>query len=84
MVDRTLCVFETPAVMPIMPMLINLNDIDGCIIVANYVEQLDDEETAKYSATAVEPAAPVTTYNNNYAFAKPDQSYGRQGNSSNV
>lgn len=80
MADRTLCVFDTSTV----NILINLNDLDGCIIVANYVEQLDDEETAK---SGVEPAAPVTTYNNfapNYAFAQPDQSYGRQGDSSNV
>ncbi|KIM76853.1 hypothetical protein PILCRDRAFT_825831 [Piloderma croceum F 1598] len=61
-----------------------LIELYGCIIVANYVEQLDNEETAK---SVVEPAVPVTTYNNfapNYAFARPDHSYGRQGNSSNV
>lgn len=63
-----------------------LNDIDGCIIVSNYVDQLDDEESAKYSSS-VGPSAPVTTYNNNfapnYAFATPNHSYGPQA-SNNV
>jgi hypothetical protein len=60
-----------------------LNDTDGCIIVANYVYQLDDEEAVKYP---VGPA-PVTTYNNNfapnYAFTRQNHSYGT-GNSNNV
>jgi len=67
--------------------LVWLIEFYGCIIVSNYVDQLDDEEVAKYSSS-VGPGAPVTTYNNNnfapnYAFATPNHSYGPQA-SNNV
>jgi len=59
--------------------LIWLIELYGCIIVANYVSQLDEEEAAKY---------PVSTYKNynaqNYTFATQGHSYGGQGNSNNV
>jgi hypothetical protein len=62
-----------------------LNHIDGCIIVSNYVEQLDEEEAAQYPDATVGLGALGTTYNKdfvpNYAFASP---YGGRGNSSSV
>jgi hypothetical protein len=79
MVDRTLWVFKALASMSIAPVLMLSNNVDGCIIVANYVSQLDEEEAAKY---------PVSTYKNynaqNYTFATQGHSYGGQGNSNNV
>lgn len=66
-------------------------ETDGCVIVANYVDQLDEEEAAEYTSKAnVGGPVPVTTYNttnygvpNQYAFAQPTQSYGVNG-SNNV
>jgi len=66
--------------------LVWLIELYGCIIVANYVEQLDDEEAVNYPS-AISGPAPVATYNSNfepkYAFAAPSNSYG-VGNSNNV
>jgi len=57
--------------------LIWLIELYGCIIVANYAEQLEEEEAAQF---------PVSTYNNasNYTFATPGHSYGGQSNSNYV
>jgi len=70
--------------------LIWLIELYGCIIVSNYVDQLDEEESLEYGRGGVGPA--VTTVNNNfvapqpnsYAFGTPAHSYGVQGNSNNV
>jgi uncharacterized protein YacL len=61
----------------------------GCIIVSNYVEQLDDEKSPDpYPAIkSAFPAGaiPVTTYNSyggtNYAFTQPHQSFDANGHS---
>lgn len=56
--------------------------IDGCIIVANYVDQLDEEEAL--NGTQPMASVPVAAYSSNYAFAQPAYSHGVQGSSNNV
>jgi hypothetical protein len=71
-----------------MTVLILLGNAEGCIIVENYVDQLDDEELSKYSSAPVGISVPVVTFNNSFAlqygFAAPSHSYGGYGAGSNV
>lgn len=61
---------------------------DGCIIVANYAEQLEEEEAAKMpNKASASTVTPFTTYSsftpNNlqgqYAFSTTNQSFGQSG-----
>lgn len=56
---------------------INVELIDGCIIVANYVDQLDEEEGL--NGTKPMTSAPVAAYASNYTFTQPAYSHGVQG-----
>lgn len=70
--------------------------IDAYIIVSNYVDQLDEEESVKETRQmiqAVSQPAPVTTYASfavppqgpaAYAFTQTTQSHGTRGNNSNM
>lgn len=69
---------------------------DAYIIVSNYVDQLDEEESVKETRQmiqAVTQPAPVTTYASftvppqgpaAYAFTQAGQSHGARGNNSNM
>jgi len=66
--------------------------LDACIIVANYVEQLDEGDAVKWpnkTTYNISNPAPLTTYNSfgsrpkDYIFTKPEQSYGSRGDDSN-
>ncbi|KAI0300116.1 hypothetical protein B0F90DRAFT_1668430 [Multifurca ochricompacta] len=65
-----------------------LIELWGCLIVANYVEQLQEEEALDYPppaqvAASTPPMATTYNYGTQYAFAQPENSFGR-GNASNV
>lgn len=55
----------------------NIGLIDGCIIVGNYVDQLDEEEGL--NGTKPMTSAPAAANASNYAFAQPAYSHGVQG-----
>jgi len=69
--------------------LVWLIELYGCIIVSNYADQLDEEESLKYRETASAPTASFITGSRvtptqNYPFNAPSNSYGVQANSNNV
>ncbi|KAI0260776.1 hypothetical protein BC834DRAFT_899314 [Gloeopeniophorella convolvens] len=60
-----------------------LIELWGCIIVADYVSQLQEEEALDYPppaqmAASAPPMATTYNYGAQYAFSQPENSYGRQ------
>jgi len=59
-----------------------LLELGVCLVVASYVTQLREEEALDYppptqTAATVPPMATTYNYRNDYAFAQPDNSFGR-------
>jgi len=73
------------AVIVVIFVLVWLIELYGCIIVSNYISQLDEEKSIKHSRSASGSSVPgFNNYGANYPFATSAQSYGVQGHSNNV
>lgn len=80
-----LCAYLIPIMLSSRAINNNFLVTDGCIIVSNYISQLDEEKSIKHSRSASGSSVPgFNNYGANYPFATSAQSYGVQGHSNNV